>query len=62
MKINLYDPKTGELFRIHHHDVDGWIANGFLTSPPNLNPIVEDDPEAIAPKPKAKKSTPVEPE
>jgi hypothetical protein len=61
MKMNLYHPETGELFRIHHHDVDGWIANGFLTSPPDLNPIVEEA-EAIAPKPKAKKSAPVEPE
>jgi hypothetical protein len=62
MKINLYHPETGELFRIHHHDVDGWIDNGFLTSPPDLNPIVEDEPEAITPKPKAKKSAPVESE
>jgi hypothetical protein len=61
MKINLYDPKTGELFRVHHHDTQGWIDNGFLTSPPELPPIAEEEPEAIAPKKKAK-STPVEPE
>ena len=58
--MNLYDPKTGELFRIHHHDVQGWIDNGYLTSPPDLTPIAEET--EISPKTKAKKSTPVEPE
>jgi len=62
MKINLYHPKTGELRRIHHHDVEGWIADGLLTSQPDLNPIVEEEPEAIAPKSKAKKPTPVDTE
>jgi hypothetical protein len=55
MKMNLYDPKTGALHRIHHHDAQGWIENGYLTSPPDLTPIVEDEPEAIAPKKKAQK-------
>jgi len=50
MKINLYHPKTGELRRIHHHDVEGWIVDGWLTAPPDLNPIVDEEPEAIAPK------------
>jgi hypothetical protein len=60
MKMNLYDPKTGELFRIHHHDAQGWIENGYLTSPPDLMPITE-EPE-IAPKKQSKKSAPVDPE
>ena len=60
MKINLYHPETGELRRIHHHDVQGWINDGWLTAPPQpkeINPIEE----PIASKKKAK-STPVEPE
>lgn len=61
MKMNLYDPKTGALHRIHHHDAQGWIENGYLTSPPDLTPIAEDEPVAIAPKKKTK-STPVDPE
>ena len=61
MKINLYDPKTGEMHRVHHLNVEGWIDNGFLTSPPDLNPIATKQPEPIAPK-KKEKSTPVEPE
>jgi len=69
MKMNLYHPKTGELKRIHHLDVQGWIDDGFLTSPPVFEPVAAEEPEvsteepeAIAPKPKAKKSAPVEPE
>jgi hypothetical protein len=62
MKINLYHPKTGELRRIHHHDVQGWIDDGFLTSPPVFEPVATEEPESIAPKPKAKKSAPVESE
>jgi hypothetical protein len=51
MKQNLYHPKTGELSRIHHHDAQGWINDGWLTAPPDL--------ESIAQKKKTK-STPVE--
>ncbi len=75
MKINLYDPKTGELHRVHHHNVDGWIDNGFLTSPPDLTPIAEEteitpppdltpiaEETEINPKKKAKSTLPVDPE
>lgn len=58
--MNLYDPKTGALHRIHHHDAQGWIENGYLTSLPDLMPIAEET--EIAPKTKAKKSTPVDSE
>ncbi len=60
MKMNLYDPKTGALFRVHHHDAQGWIENGYLTSPPDLTPIAEET--EIASKKQPKKPTPVETE
>lgn len=56
MKINLYHPETGELKRIHHHDVDGWVEDGWLTSPPQ--PVEVEQPK----KKTAKPSAPVDPE
>jgi hypothetical protein len=60
MKIQIWN-LDGETRRIQSSNLDGFIADGWLTSPPDLNAIAE-EPEVIAPKKKSTKSAPVESE
>lgn len=60
MKIHIWN-KDGLMRRIQSSNIDGFIADGWFTAPPDLTAIATDEPEAIAPKKKAK-STAVEPE